>query len=100
VPNLRTLGNCGPKGGCESRVAYPSRLTSTHSSSSGVFSFMAKTPTRHKHTYRNGTKLTLSATKRGLRVYWKEELDGKRHPSYTIPWNKVDKIRAAQESGA
>lgn len=61
---------------------------------------MATTTTRHKHTYRNGTKLTLTATKKGLRVYWRGDSDIKRHPSYTIPWTKVDKIRAAQEAAS
>jgi hypothetical protein len=45
----------------------------------GVINAM-KNATRHNHTYHNGTKLTLSATKRGLRIYWKGELNGKRHP--------------------
>lgn len=57
---------------------------------------MAKSPTRHKHTYRNGTKVTLSATPKGLRVYWKEEGDEKRHPSYTLSWDRIEALKEAQ----
>lgn len=60
----------------------------------GVMNRMAKT--KVKHTYRNGTELTLSATAKGLRVYWRAEGAEKRHPSYTIPWKNVEKIRVAR----
>ena len=55
---------------------------------------MAK-PTKHKHTYRNGTKLTFLATQKGLRVHWKQGGAEKRHPAFTVSWDTVDELKAA-----
>lgn len=55
---------------------------------------MAK-PTKHKHTYRNGTTLTLLATPKGLRIHWKPEGAEKRHPAFTVSWDKVEELKSA-----
>ena len=54
---------------------------------------MAKEKSKHKHTFRNGTVLTVQATEKGLRIFWKEVGDEKRHPSLNLPWSKVASLK-------